>query len=230
MSAKHTSKSKASKVFWRWFISIVGVILILIALSEVVLGFIGDTAVANVSTRRTGYADTGAPPNRQYEWSIDYSFNVNGKKYNGTTSAKGNAMSVEHGNIVYYYSFAPFINSINAKDVPGIFNFIMIGLGILLLVVMNKSNKKSKKQKKKEKLSAYNNKIQEKNIIEKGINERCGEKVTMAWLMENQTEYDDSIEEYYQNGWDENDPSWQCSCGKWNEGDYCINCSFPKPK
>ena len=46
----------------------------------------------------------------------------------------------------------------------------------------------------------------------------------MAWLMEHTQGYDDRMEEYYQRGWDQNDPSWQCKCKKWNTGSFCEAC------
>ena len=221
LEADKVSVKKGTSVFWRIVISVIGILMLLIALNDISLNILGRSAVATVSTRRTGGANTGAAPERQYTWSIDYTFTADGKEYAGSTSAKGSAMSVEHGNVVKYYSFAPFINSLEAGGSPWLSSIIMGGLGVLLIVVMNGPKKKTKLRRKAVK--------KEPNIIERGVKE-CGGKVTMSWLMNNNSEYDDSIEEYYQNGWDKDDPSWQCSCGKWNDKEYCSSCGLPRVK
>lgn len=68
----------------------------------------------------------------------------------------------------------------------------------------------------------------EETLLERGLRECGGERVTLAWLMENTEEYDDSVEAYYQNGWDKDDPSWQCTCGHWSDGAFCPHCGEAK--
>ncbi|HBL83454.1 MAG: hypothetical protein A2Y17_04160 [Clostridiales bacterium GWF2_38_85] len=218
-------QSKAVKIFWKIFISLIGILLIFIAINEVALGIFGKTAIATVSTRRVGGSNNNEPPERQYDWSVDYSFMVDGNEYNGHTTHKGSAMSVNYDNQVHYYSFAPIINSIDANAIPSFGTFIMIGLGIFLLIIMNADPKK----KKRIAIPSLNKTTK---TVKAPSNENCeqakDERVTMAWLMKNTTDYDDSVEEYYQNGWDINDPSWQCECGEWNEKEFCTKCGEHK--
>jgi hypothetical protein len=68
----------------------------------------------------------------------------------------------------------------------------------------------------------------EESLLERGLRECGGERLTLAWLMENTEDYDECVEEYYQNGWDKDDPSWQCECGHWSDGDFCIHCGQAK--
>lgn len=219
--------SKASKLFWRVFISLVGIALIGIAVNDVALGIVGKTAVATVSVRRVGGSDDGYAPANQYTWSIDYTFNANGKEYSGHTQHRGSAIGVDYDREVHYYAFAPWINSLDADPVPGLKTLVYVGLGVLLLVVMNRPKKKTAKapqgKGKSPKIP-----IPADDWLQKGLQECGGDRITMAWLMENTTDYDDRVELYYQNGWDKGDPSWQCPCGKWNDKAFCSNCGQPR--
>lgn len=70
------------------------------------------------------------------------------------------------------------------------------------------------------------NEIVKQEITEETWN---GEKLTMARLMTSNFENNDEAgEAYYSNGWDKDDPSWQCDCGFWNEENYCGNCGKSK--
>ncbi|MGI5880080.1 MAG: hypothetical protein ACOX6L_05740 [Syntrophomonadaceae bacterium] len=64
----------------------------------------------------------------------------------------------------------------------------------------------------------------EESLIERGLRECGGDRVTMAWLVENTDGYDDVVEMYYQKKWDLDDPSWECKCGHWSDTDTCPHC------
>lgn len=212
----------ASKIFWRIFISLIGTALIIIAVADVSLYYFGNTSPATVHTDRFGGSLDSAPSN-QYEWSVDYTFYADGKEYSGHQTVRGSAINVKHDNEVHYFKFAPWINSLYAKPL-NIGTFVMIGLGVLLIAVMNKSSKKHNESRM---TSAAHNKFKKKPPYENDA-ETDKNRVTLAWLMENTTDYDDRIEEYYQKSWNIGDPSWQCGCGKWNEDNFCSKCGNKK--
>lgn len=145
MATKRASKaSKASEGFWRIVISTVGVALILMAVGNVMLFFFGENSMAKVSTRRYGGAEDNRPANQRYEWAIDYTFkDLEGNSHSGHTNRRGSDMSVKVENEVYYFPFAPNINSLKSEAVPNIGQPLVIGIGILLLFVMNRKKKKT---------------------------------------------------------------------------------------
>jgi hypothetical protein len=144
-------KKNDSGVFWRIVISLVGAALILIAASQLLLYFLGETAEAAITTDRRGGANDGAPVNQRYEWSVDYTFlEPNGNPHSGHTTRRGSDMSAgvtDH--TVYYFPFAPFISALESDASPGLSQLIYAVLGIFLLIVMNKKkNTKIKAAKK----------------------------------------------------------------------------------
>lgn len=141
--ARKEKQSKASKMFWRIAVSAVGIALILMALGNLSLFFFGESTTAKVTTRRYGGADDNRPVSQRYEWSVDYTFNdKDGKNHSGHTTRRGNDMAVKVENRVYYFPFAPFINSFESEAEPNIGQPLLIGIGIFLLFVMNKKKKK----------------------------------------------------------------------------------------
>lgn len=136
-------ESKPSELFWRIVISAVGVALILMAVGNVMLFFSGENSMAKVSTRRYGGADDNRPASQRYEWAIDYTFkDSDGITHSGHTKRRGSDMSVKVENEVYYFPFAPYINSLKSEAEPNIGQPLYMGIGILLLFVMNRKKKK----------------------------------------------------------------------------------------
>lgn len=136
-------QSKISKIFWRIAISVIGLALILLALVSISLYFFGESTTAKVTTRRYGGADNNYAASKRYEWSVDYTFrDKEGKKYSGHTTKRGSDMSAKVSNKVYYFASAPFINSLESEVEPNAGQPVLIALGTLLLVVMNKKKKK----------------------------------------------------------------------------------------
>jgi len=136
-------QSKISKIFWRIVISAVGIALILIAVGSLLLFFFGESAAANVNTRRYGGADDNRSVNQRYEWSIDYTFeDKEGNMQSGHTTRRGSDISVNVDSRVYYFTFAPFISALESEAEPNIGQPLYIAIGIFLLFVLN--GKKSK--------------------------------------------------------------------------------------
>ena len=124
-----------------------GILLIAIALINVILFFIGSTAIPDVSTRRRGGSIGGLPTSKRYEWSIDYDFEASdGNIYKGTTTRRGSDMSINVEKKVYYLPINPRINSLASDVKPNFAQLIMLGLGALLIYVpFDRKNKKFNK-------------------------------------------------------------------------------------
>lgn len=149
--AKRKSKSSETPFFWRIVISLIGLSLILIALSTIALSFWGTSAVAQVSTRRIGGADPGKHANQRYEWSVSYTFkDASGQAYTGYTTKRGGDMAVPVGKNVRYFPFAPYINALSTEAKLNWSQPLYFGLGYLLIAVIN-----GKKKKKSHSHAAY---------------------------------------------------------------------------
>lgn len=131
--------SKPPSLFWRIVISVIGICLILMSVANLLLFFFGETASANITTRRQGGSNSGAAPNQRYSWSVDYTFRAeDGSLHEGHTTRRGSDYAVSASDTVYYFPTAPFINSLEDSAEPNVGQPVMAGLGILLLVVMNR--------------------------------------------------------------------------------------------
>lgn len=125
--------------FWRIVISLVGLALIIIAVLQLALFLFGETAEAQVNVRRYGGADNGRPPNRRYNWSLDYTFHDrNGDIHNGTTTRQGSDMSVDTDSLVYYFPSAPFVSALESDARPNLLQPVYIIIGAFLIFAMNK--------------------------------------------------------------------------------------------
>jgi hypothetical protein len=123
-------------IMGRFILGAVGVMMIALALMTILLYFMGDTAQAQVSTRRVGGSRDGAPADSRYEWSIDYEFTAaNGSTYYGTTTRRGSDMSVKFDRKVYYFKAVPNLNALAGEVRPNVGQLVMIGLGVFLVSV-----------------------------------------------------------------------------------------------
>ncbi|NCA68059.1 MAG: hypothetical protein EOM87_08355 [Clostridia bacterium] len=137
--------NKAANLFLRIVISAVGVALIIIAVSELMLYFYGETAIAAVRVRRVGGEDSGRTPDQRYEWSLDYSFmDKNGEIVNGTTTRRGSDISVKLDDRVYYFPFATYINALQSEAEPNFSQPLLVVIGVFLIYVMNRRKKKTR--------------------------------------------------------------------------------------
>lgn len=140
--------SKSTGITTRILISLVGIALILVAARDVWLVVIGKAATATVTTEQYDDSpDFNEPIELQYKWKVSWTFTVDGKEYSGSRTAKGSATAVRHGNAVFYFPFAPQINSLDADESVGVTTIILTGLGILLIAVVNAKRKKSETPK-----------------------------------------------------------------------------------
>ncbi len=177
MNVAKKKKAKSSSLFWRIVVSAIGAALILLAISNIALCFFGNSTNANVNKRRVGGADDNRPANQRYEWSVDYTFtDKEGKTHEGHTTRRGGDNSVTVERTVYYFPFAPFVNSLESEVRPNIGQLVYIALGVFLLLLMN-----SKKKKEKSRFKAVKNKNGEIDVPE--LND-----------------YDDSVEEVFHDG------------------------------
>lgn len=146
-----------SDLFWRFALSILGLVLILIAIARVTLFFAGEITMAEVNTRREGGAKTGRVSSQRYDYSVDYSFvTPNGVTYDGHTVRRGSDIGVTVEKKVYYFSFAPYINALEKEAEPGFSHLILFAAGAFLLFVMNKGWGNEKRRKNE---NASNNPI-----------------------------------------------------------------------
>jgi hypothetical protein len=139
-----TAKSKRSNMFWRIAISTIGIILILMAIGNLLLFFLGNTAQAVVSTRRYGGERQGAVNDKRYTWYVDYTFQANNNAtYEGHLTKLGSATSVTFSKTIYYCPFAPFFNTPEDTAEPNPGQLVMAAAGAFLLIAMNKKSKKA---------------------------------------------------------------------------------------
>ncbi len=138
--AKQKNSTRAD-LFWRMAISVLGALLILLALQDFSLFFFGKTAVADVKTRRVGGERSGAVNDKRYSWSVDYTFPADGRTFEGHTTRLGSATSVAVSRTVYYYPFAPFLNSLEDTVRPNWGQPVTLAAGAFLLIVMNRRKK-----------------------------------------------------------------------------------------
>lgn len=109
VSARLAKKKNSIRadLFWRIAISVLGALLILLALQDFSLFFFGKTAVADVNTRRVGGERDGLGNDKRYSWSVDYTFPADGRTFEGHTTRLGSATSVAVSRTVYYLSVCP---------------------------------------------------------------------------------------------------------------------------
>lgn len=153
---KEKRKSKLSEAFWRISISAVGVALITIAVVNLLLFFFGETAAANVSTRRVGGVNGGRLVSQRYEWSLDYSFSdENGTTHNGHSTRRGSDISVRSDSRVYYFAFAPFVNTLESEAEPNLSQPLFVIVGAFLIYVMNTKKKRHNQKEQSSESELY---------------------------------------------------------------------------
>lgn len=125
-------------LFWRILISAVGAALIFMSVSNLLLFFLGETATAAVETRRYGGERFNAPNDKRYSWYVDYTFRAeDGVLYEGHLSKLGSATSVKVDNTIYYFPFAPFINTTAETAAPNFGQLVLFGAGVVLIAAVN---------------------------------------------------------------------------------------------
>ncbi|HYE69591.1 MAG TPA: hypothetical protein VEA58_13320 [Anaerovoracaceae bacterium] len=131
----------------RTLITLLGIVLILMGMSEIFLGFAGERADAVVTDiRREGGERTDGRPGR-YTYNIGYTFTLaDGRAINGVAKKIGNAVYLKANGqqtvpIRYFRDF-PYISTMEKDDGSGAGQLTLIIAGGALVFLMN-----TKKQK-----------------------------------------------------------------------------------
>lgn len=211
---KNKAKAGRSPRVGRIIGTLVGVILLLWILLDWVLLFFGSvTPASSVSTGRIGGRESGMPSDQSYKWSVRYTYFVDGKEYAGYCTAMGSSYGVRRDSTVHYLPAAPWISSLYVEDAFSLGTLAAFAVGAGLIFIVNSPPKGQRKARNPEKVTSMLRSERQRS-----------RRITMAWIMQNVPAGDDSVEEYYANGWDRGDPSWKCTCGKWNTGAFCVHC------
>lgn len=126
----------------RILITLIGIALIATGLSEIILGFGGESAEAVVTDiRREGGERTDAIPGR-YTYTIGYTFSLSdGRAANGVAKKIGGAVYLKADGKstvpVRYFSVLPQINALERDTGLGAGQLIMIFAGGFLVFFMN---------------------------------------------------------------------------------------------
>lgn len=124
-------------------ISLVGLSMISLGIGHFALFFVGDTAIADIATRRFGGSSDQYPGSDRYEWEVDYTFKADdGETYEGHTRRRGYDLGVTVERTVYYLPQAPMLNALEREVWPNLGQLVLLGLGAFLIVVVNKRHKK----------------------------------------------------------------------------------------
>lgn len=130
----------------RILITLVGAVLILYNVGSPLLGVIGEKGVAVVtSIRRQGGERDESVPGR-YTYYVGYTFTLpSGQKVDGSTTTISGAVYLKADGTttmpVRYLKQVPLISMPEQDTKPSVGNFISIGLGMLIIFVVNKKTK-----------------------------------------------------------------------------------------
>lgn len=138
----------------RILISLLGVALILMATSEVMLGLVGKSSSAVItSIRREGGERAEAIPGR-YTYNISYTFTTaDGKEVNGFTKKIGDSVYLKADGTsrirIRYFPFFPYLNVIEKDSGFGLRQAILTFAGGLLIFLINRNWTHKSKRKRK---------------------------------------------------------------------------------
>lgn len=126
----------------RILITLLGICLILIAVTQTVLGFAGESTSAVITDiRREGGERTDGKPGR-YTYNISYTFTLpDGKEINGFTKKIGDSVYIKADGKstmqVRYFAFFPYINAMERDTALGAQQVVLIIAGGFLIFFMN---------------------------------------------------------------------------------------------
>ena len=126
----------------RILISLLGIGLIFMGVSQAVLGFAGKSTSAVVtSIRREGGERTDGKPGR-YTYNISYTFTLpNGKEVNGFTKYIGNSVYLKADGTsamrVRYFPAFPYISTMERDARLGAGQAALVIAGVALILLMN---------------------------------------------------------------------------------------------
>ena len=129
-------KQSKDSVAGKWFLTGVGIMLILFGLLYAFIALMGTTVEADIHTRRVGGAIGSAPSWGRYEWSVDYTFVAeDGYEYAGTATRRGTDLAVDVSGKVKYLSINPHFNMLIEETGIGLGQIILMGVGVVLIVL-----------------------------------------------------------------------------------------------
>lgn len=127
----------------RFLITLLGIALILMGISEIALDFAEESTSAVVtSIRRVGGERTDGKPGR-YTYDISYTFTLpDGKEINGFTKKIGDSVYLKAGGTstvqIRYFSFFPYINAMEKDTGLGARQLVLILAGSFLIFIMSR--------------------------------------------------------------------------------------------
>ena len=134
VKTKKSSQSQAMGLVPRMLLAAIGLALVLMAITNMLLPLWGHSAVADVNVRRVG-GSTGNRNEISYQWSVNWTFEVNDRSYQGNAMRRGSPFGVDTASTVLYLPFAPWINNLADVSRLSALNLLTLGLGALLLTV-----------------------------------------------------------------------------------------------
>ncbi len=212
------SKSNLPPIGWRIFLSVVCIMGIYIISTMVALNLFGVKSMATLDGTDMTYEDRRGDKDLMHRITVSYHFYVHGKKYHNTVVYRSGETLIKlmgtskHGNInIRYLRAFPYISNLEKQvrfERKSDFFYSLLAIVFLSYLFCFVNGIISSTQKKS-----------------KGVNSFGSRRITMAKLMENgHTEYDELTQEYYEQGWNKDDPSWKCDCGHWNDSLFCHSC------
>lgn len=141
--SKTMSKSKASALFTRLLISLLGIAFIVYGSSSIMLGYFGDKETATITHIRREEGERDQLTRGKYTYNISYTFTLpNGRIVNGISKKVGDATYLKADGksktAVRYFSFFPHINAMEEDTKPGIGQMLMLGIGCFLIYIVNR--------------------------------------------------------------------------------------------
>ena len=130
----------------RILITLLGIGLIFMGMSQAVLGFAGKSALAVITDiRREGGERAEAVSNR-YTYNISYTFTLpGGKEVNGFTKRIGDSVYLKADGTstvrVRYFSVFPYINAMEQDTGIGVRQVVLVIAGGVLIFLMNKKRR-----------------------------------------------------------------------------------------
>ena len=167
---KTRDKPKGSGIVPRVLLTIVGIVLIMITVSDLSLFLFGKVTNTEMSVRRFGGSDYPVGDNLRYQYSVDWEFWVDGTEYQGHATQIGSPTGIDVSNEVRYFPFAPWVSNLKDSTDPSPLHLVPVILGAFIIVAMNRKSFRDPER--------FKGKTEEQ-------------------VLDSMTDYDDSVEEYY---------------------------------
>lgn len=131
------------KIVMRILITIIGIMFILYGIVWSMLGIFGEKSTGLITDVRREMGELNDSRSGRYSYSIGYVFEIpNGDTINGFTKQISDGVFIKHPNTevsVRYLKIFPYINSLEQNAGFDFGKIIMILIGSVLVVIVNKS-------------------------------------------------------------------------------------------